>query len=128
MTDREKQFISNYLEHFNASKAARDAGYAAGTAGQQGYELLHKPHIKAKIDKYMESAGVNTQRITAALAKIGFADHDSEDEAETTYSPGDTLSALDKLAKINAMYTENVNHSGDVKMSWAEVVNRGRSE
>ena len=109
-TDKEKLFISNYLVHFNASRSAREAGYSEETAYSIGHAVLHKPHIRAEIDKRIEKESVTSGRIIASLAKIGFDGDDGEPDDNVATS--DKLSALDKLAKVKGLYTENINHSG----------------
>lgn len=60
MTEQERLFASDYLRHFNASRAARTAGYSARSSARQGYELLRRPEIQqyiaAQIDALMADA------------------------------------------------------------------------
>ena len=112
MTGKEKLFVTHYLVSFNATKAARAAGYAEGDIGQAGYNVLHRTHIQAAIDKRIDAEGMTRNRIVSTLSKIAFAAE--SDEIEERVSTGDSLSALDKLAKVKGMYTENVNHSGNL--------------
>jgi phage terminase small subunit len=77
MTTKEHVFAENYLATFNATDAARKAGYSERTARQQGYENLTKPYIKNYIQERSESVleklGVTQERILAEFAKIAFA-------------------------------------------------------
>jgi phage terminase small subunit len=57
LTDQQKLFVEHYVDCLNASEAARRAGYAPDTAGQQGYRLYHskavQSAIKRKLDVHM---------------------------------------------------------------------------
>ncbi len=46
---RQKRFADLWLESFNATEAARKAGYSEKTAAAIGYENLRKPEIAAYI-------------------------------------------------------------------------------
>lgn len=49
MSPQHELFIADYLRHFNASRAARTAGYAPAQAPRQGYELMRNPEIQQAI-------------------------------------------------------------------------------
>lgn len=49
LTEKQRLFCLCYMESFNASQAARDAGYSENTAGQIGYQLLQKTSISKEI-------------------------------------------------------------------------------
>ena len=51
LDDRQAEFCRGYVLHFNASRAARDAGYSVRSAGQQAADLLKNPKIIAEIDR-----------------------------------------------------------------------------
>lgn len=51
LTEKERLFVSHYLELLNASQAARLAGYSERSAGQLGWQMLRKPHIAQAIDE-----------------------------------------------------------------------------
>lgn len=48
-------FVLSYLNTFNATKAATDAGYSPKSARQQGSTLLSHPYIKQKIVEEMKN-------------------------------------------------------------------------
>lgn len=77
LTSKEIAFAENYLCTFNATDAARKAGYSERSARQQGYENLTKPDIKNYIQERSESVleklGVTQERILAEIAKIAFS-------------------------------------------------------
>ncbi|MCY3829931.1 MAG: terminase small subunit [Rhodospirillaceae bacterium] len=49
LTLRQEAFCRHYAATGNAAGAARDAGYAAGSARQTGHELLERPGIAARV-------------------------------------------------------------------------------
>lgn len=48
---RQRTFAIAYAAIGNATQAAKDAGYSAAAAGQQGHELLKNPKIQALIER-----------------------------------------------------------------------------
>lgn len=54
LTTKQSLFIDHYLISFNATKAAKMAGYAENSAGVTGCELLKNPKIKDAIDKKLD--------------------------------------------------------------------------
>lgn len=71
------KFCKEYVLDWNASRAARDAGYSVKTAGSQGYDLLKIPEIKEYIkiirDELEELSGVSKLRNLTELAKIAYS-------------------------------------------------------
>lgn len=51
MTSRQEKFISEYMIDYNATRAAKVAGYSVKTAYSIGHENLKKPVIREEIDK-----------------------------------------------------------------------------
>lgn len=49
LNKRQKLFVNYYLKSWNATDAAKKAGYSEKTAASIGYENLRKPEIKAYI-------------------------------------------------------------------------------
>lgn len=76
--DRQDKFCHEYLKDFNATRAARDAGYAEKTARQQAVDLLSRPLIQGRIreisDKALLETGNPIVRIINELQLIAFGD------------------------------------------------------
>lgn len=54
MTDKQRRFVEEYCSNgFNATQAAKDAGYSENTAQQTGSENLSKPVIQDAIQSFM---------------------------------------------------------------------------
>lgn len=50
LTNKEKAFCESYVVDWNASRAAREAGYSEKTCAVIGFENLRKPYIKQFIE------------------------------------------------------------------------------
>lgn len=77
LTEKEFRFAEHYLCTFNATEAAKQAGYSAQTARQQGYENLTKPYIKAYLQfrakPHLDDLEITRERIIRELATIAFS-------------------------------------------------------
>ena len=51
LTAKQSAFVTEYLRDFNASGAARRAGYSKNSAGAIGHENLKKPEIQKALSK-----------------------------------------------------------------------------
>ena len=69
LTFRERLFIEEYLNCWNASEAARRAGYSLKTAGVIGYENLKKPHISRAIEAKIAERAISANEVLARLAE-----------------------------------------------------------
>lgn len=76
MTSKEISFAENYLCTFNATEAAKAAGYSERSARQIGYENLTKPYIQAyiqdKTETNLEKLGITQERVIIEIANIAF--------------------------------------------------------
>lgn len=77
LTEKQKIFCREYIYDWNASRAAREAGYSEKTAGEMGYENLRKPEIQAyisEIQKDLEkTAGISRLKILKEHEKLAFS-------------------------------------------------------
>lgn len=60
-------FVRHYLATFNASEAARQAGYSDRTAYSIGWENLRKPEIREEIDRQLAAASMPASEVLARL-------------------------------------------------------------
>lgn len=76
LTDREQQFVSEYLVDFCANKAARRAGLT--TQKSQGYKIKRRKAVAAAIEKAIAERSRRTRitadRVLREYARIAFAD------------------------------------------------------
>jgi len=61
LNDKQKAFVDEYLIDLNATQAAIRAGYSPRTAGQQGFDLLKKPEIQARISERQQDRQKRTE-------------------------------------------------------------------
>ncbi|MDG1276930.1 MAG: terminase small subunit [Algoriphagus sp.] len=77
MTAKEISFAENYLCTFNATEAAKAAGYSERSARQIGCENLTKPYIQAyiknKSQASLEKLEITQERVLKELANIAFS-------------------------------------------------------
>ena len=51
LNEKQEKFAQSYILHRNATEAAKAAGYAAGSANNQGYRLLQMDEIVERISE-----------------------------------------------------------------------------
>ena len=79
LSDRQRKFVSEYLIHLNATKAAMRAGYSPRSAADIGHALLRRHEavmsaIAAAMAERERRTQVTADRIVTELARIAFAD------------------------------------------------------
>lgn len=78
MTDRQVQFVNEYLVDLNATQAYIRAGYTSKGANSKAATLMANPSIRARIDAALAErsrrTGVNADRVVRELARVAFAD------------------------------------------------------
>lgn len=111
MTDKQTIFIERYLMHFNASRAALEAGYSEDTAYSIGNENLKKPEIKEVIDARVKEIIAQTDDKRAKLIQFWISVIDDPDSSESA-----KLKASDSLGKYLALFTERIELAGNVTL------------
>jgi phage terminase small subunit len=114
LTEKQELFCQRYLIDFNATKAAKEAGYSEDTASAIGWENLRKPDIQARISELRAQMGnqfnVTRERIAQELALIAFGDTKILfDEHGNLKSPDD----WNEEGRVIASYEESVTEFGD---------------
>lgn len=78
MLDQHKRFADKYFETLNASKSAIYAGFSEDTARQEGWRLLQREDVQARLDELRKEldakTGISQQKVLQEIAKIAFAD------------------------------------------------------
>ncbi len=102
LTRKQKVFVSEYLKCFNASEAARKAGYSVRSAYAQGWENLRKPEIKALIEARLDEIHMSADEALKLTADIARGDIG---EFMSVTSMGFTLDleAAQKAGKTNLL-------------------------
>jgi len=79
---RQRRFIQEYLIDNNASRAAREAGWSRGSAGEIGRRLLKRPEIRGVIDSFLTIQGtdiasrIGRQAVVAKVMMERLLDHE----------------------------------------------------
>lgn len=71
-------FAEEYIKDFNASAAARRAGYSVNDAGRKGHDLLKDPIVQERLHELTaeirERHKIEVDDVIAELKKIAFSD------------------------------------------------------
>lgn len=70
LTPKQQLFVDNYLTHFNATRAALQAGYSENTARAIGCENLTKPNISAHIDARLKESKMDSDKVMKLMTDI----------------------------------------------------------
>ena len=78
INDQHRHFCLDYLKHFNATKAAKNAGYSPRTAGKMAWKLLQREDVQAFLHdkkKQLEmEADIELLEIIRHLREMAFFD------------------------------------------------------
>lgn len=103
LTPRQAEFVRYYVVHGVGALAAREAGYAAGSARITASQLLTKPNIQAKISaerrRYERLMGLSRQQVAGELLGVF-------DLARSHGSARDMIAALREVARICGYYEQ----------------------
>lgn len=116
LNHKQQRFCEEYVLDFNGTQAAIRAGYSATTAKEMAYENLNKPHIASHIDELCDELLEGTRvKKHVILQKL-------MDEAENMDNTGSVrVSALTALGKYLGLFTEKVEHSGQVAPTYTSI-------
>lgn len=78
LTPKQEHFCQCYVIYWNATRAAREAGYSDLSAGKLGFDLLNIPLIQDRVEQLKKHAlkelGVSPERILLELTRIATVD------------------------------------------------------
>ncbi len=77
LTGKQKRFCEEYIFDFNATRAAKSAGYSEDTSGAIGHENLKKPEIQAYIKELQtdleKTSGISRLMVLREHQKLAFS-------------------------------------------------------
>lgn len=76
LSDKQEMFVYEYLKCFNATKAAKNAGYSEATAKQQGSRLLTNVDVASCIRAHFKQSAMDADEVLSHLAEIARGDMD----------------------------------------------------
>jgi phage terminase small subunit len=84
LTDRQQAFVSEYMQCWNASEAARRAGYAERSARTLAHDLMKKPEIQEAIRQRVADVAMSGDEALVRLAEQARASYAAYLTAEGT--------------------------------------------
>ena len=69
LNSKQQMFVESYLQCFNRTKAAIDAGYSEKTAYSIGAELLKKPEISEAISQRLTESAMSADEVIRRLGE-----------------------------------------------------------
>ncbi|MCP4712238.1 MAG: terminase small subunit [Planctomycetes bacterium] len=139
LTDKQKLFINAYLECWNATEAARRAGYEGhdGVLANIGWENVRKPQIKNAIKKRLNASAMTADEALSRLAAMARGDIGEYIDGagvidwiavkenghlfkgvthvkgkQSSFAMHDSQSALIQLLRAHGAFTQKIEHTG----------------
>lgn len=104
---QESLFCDAYFVSFNATEAAKQAGYSERSAYSQGAKLLERPHVQRELARRREQMArkfkVTAERVLEELAIVGFSSKDHyliDENGHVTLAAGAPASAIRAVSAI----------------------------
>tara|TARA_R100001143_G_C3270021_1_gene91719 strand:- start:41 stop:481 length:441 start_codon:yes stop_codon:yes gene_type:complete len=101
LNEKQEKFAQSYILHRNATEAAKAAGYAAGSAANQGYRLIHDEAIAERVRELENELVTNVDVIEEIENQYTFA-----------RANGHTNSALKALELLSRIRGNNSDMEG----------------
>ena len=126
LTPMQDKFVQAYCgeARFNASEAARLAGYSEKSRGTIGHDLKNTPNIRARIDEILDANTLTNTEILRELTDIGMRDLHEFIEVTKYDKDGNPVAAkmdasakmkaLELLGKARALFTDKQVIEGEV--------------
>lgn len=109
LTAKQEAFCQLYTVHWNATRAAKEAGYSPDSAMYLGYQLLQNPLVKSRIaelaDHALSEIGVTRERVLTELARIAFV---NMKDLATWNESGVRIKPSDEIDEITATAIQEV--------------------
>ena len=107
LRSKQQLFAQFYVKHFNATQAAKDAGYSEKRAGRKAYELLKNPLIQDYVEQL--------KREQLALVTVDKASLNKDLEQVKAWCKEDRnlsayIRAVEAQAKLNGLLVERHEH------------------
>lgn len=109
LTPKEARFVAEYLVDGNGKRAATAAGYSAGNARKQAYQLLQRAHVRAAIDSARERT---TRKLELTAEKVLTDISRVARKAEAAKEFSAALKGHQLLGMHLKLFTEKHEHGG----------------
>ena len=130
LSPQKERFCLEYIQDYNATKAAIRAGYKAKNAAKQGCKLMKDPEIRARIKELQEETCkrlmINQDHIILKLMKVAdmcmnavpveawnYVTHQMEPTGEYQIDSAGAVKALTKVGEHIGMFRKDDQPSAD---------------
>lgn len=106
LTPKQRRFVDAYCgpARFNASEAARLAGYSETSAARIGYDLKKTPYIRARIDEILDAHTLTEPELLHELTDVAMRELHEFVEITRYDKDGEPVAAkMDASAKMKAL-------------------------
>ncbi len=119
LSRKQKIFVEEYLQCWNATEAAKRAGYSARTAYSIGWENLRKPEIAELVSKRLQESAMSADEVLMRLADHARSDLGDfiSDDGQIDIAAMKAAGATHLLRKVKHTVRSGESQSG---ASWEE--------
>lgn len=114
LNPKQEAFCLEYLKDFNGTQSAIRAGYSKRTANEQSAQLLAKLSIQERIKQLRDKTTAET--ILSVVER-----KEMLSELSRSSEPKDAIKAIDTLNKMDGVYTQKVEHTGNGLIQVAKI-------
>ena len=100
LNDKQEKFAQSYIIHRNATEAAKAAGYAEGSAYNQGYRLLQSEVIVERIEELENELQTSVNVIEEIESQYSYA--------KTNGHTNSAIKALELLSRVRGANSDKV--------------------
>lgn len=133
LNTRQEAFVLAYIggddrgrHKFNATWAAKHAGYSEKTAYSIGPELLKKPEIAARVKELLAAWAMPAEAVLSELTDVASAEwrefveilswDDNGNPLRVKMDLGSKVKSLELLGKHHQLFSDNLNISGGIEL------------
>lgn len=120
LTDKQERFCALYVQTWNATRAATEAGYSESSAYSIGWENLRKPEIATRINELIIATG------EGATVSRSWVVHRLILEAVQSDKGSERIRALELLGRSIGLFTDRLEISeipdSSVIKSWIDAL------
>ena len=98
LNEKQEKFAQSYILHRNATEAAKAAGYAAGSAANQGYRLVNNDEVAERVRELENELETNVDVIEEIESQYTFARANGHTNS--------ALKALELLSRVRGNNSE----------------------